>query len=107
MAKQGYSIGEVASMIGVETHTVRFWSNELQALFSPKIGAGGRRYYTQEDITRFKKVKELVHEKGYRLGFIRKNGLGGEIKPMKDFSSLAGIITNIERQIDNLMKQMQ
>ena len=93
-------------MIGVESHTVRFWSNELQALFSPKIGAGNRRYYTKEDISRFKKVKELVHEKGYRLGFIKKNGLDDERKPVQDLSSLANIITNIEKQIDSLMKEI-
>lgn len=106
MSKKGYSIGEVAKLIGVETHTVRFWSNELEELFSPNIGAGNRRYYSESDISCFKKVKELVHQKGYRLGFIKKNGLSNGHSLSCDHSSLSTIITNIEKQISTLMNDI-
>ena len=70
-----YSIGQVAKMIGVESHTVRFWTNELEAYISPEIGAGDRRYFTQEHIDVLKSVNNLINNKGYTLSVIKKNGI--------------------------------
>jgi DNA-binding transcriptional MerR regulator len=104
MSKEGHSIGEVAKILGVESHTVRFWSKELPQQISPKIGAGGRRYFTESDIERLRTIKELIHEKGYRLSMVKKYGF--ETQNNFDSSEILCIILNIEKQVSLLMQEL-
>ncbi len=101
MSKYGFSVGEVAKAIGVETHTVRFWFGELQCYFSPYIGAGGRRYFSEQDLATFKKIQELTHTKGYRLNVIKSNKL--LITQSTQESQALNIITDIEKQINSII----
>lgn len=106
MSKEGHSIGEVAKILGVESHTVRFWSKELPQQISPKIGAGGRRYFTESDIERLRTIKELIHEKGYRLSMVKKYGVEKQTQDNFDSSEILCIILNIEKQVSLLMQEL-
>ena len=73
-----YSISEAGKLVGVESHVLRYWEDELQL----KIPRNGKdyRYYTELHIQLLKKVKELK-EKGYQLKAIEqvlKRMLDGE-----------------------------
>ena len=73
-----YSISEAGKHVGVESHVLRYWEDELQL----KIPRNGKdyRYYTDLHIQLLKKVKELK-EKGYQLKAIEqvlKRMLDGE-----------------------------
>ena len=73
-----YSISEAGKLVGVESHALRYWEDELQL----KIPRNGKdyRYYTDLHIQLLKKVKELK-EKGYQLKAIEqvlKRMLDGE-----------------------------
>ena len=70
-----YSIGQVAKIIGVESHTVRFWTNELSQYIVPEIGAGDRRYFNEEHLEILKSVADLINNKGYTLSIVKKNGI--------------------------------
>ena len=70
-----YSIGQVAKIIGVESHTVRFWTNELSQYIVPEIGAGERRYFNEEHLEILKSVAYLINNKGYTLSIVKKNGI--------------------------------
>ncbi|MES2386670.1 MAG: MerR family transcriptional regulator [Bacteroidota bacterium] len=65
-SKMYYSIGEVASLIGVSTSLLRFWENEFPHI-RPKTNKKGDRRYRQPDIDAIKQVYTLVKEKGYTL----------------------------------------
>lgn len=67
-----YSIGDVAKIIGVESHTVRFWSTEMSERIRPTIGKGGRRYYTDSDVKFLGEIKDLIYNKGYTIGMLKK-----------------------------------
>ena len=64
-----YSISEAGKLVGVESHVLRYWEDELQL----KIPRNGKdyRYYTDLHIQLLKKVKELK-EKGYQLKAIER-----------------------------------
>lgn len=66
------SIGKVAKIVGVETHTIRFWCNELSELLHPKRGFGNRRYYDENTIEILKRVKYLMHDEGMSLAGVKK-----------------------------------
>lgn len=64
-----YSISEAGKLVGVESHVLRYWEDELQ-LNIPRNGKS-HRYYTRLHIRLFQKIKELK-EKGYQLKAIEQ-----------------------------------
>ncbi len=68
MSETRYMISDAARQVGVETHVLRNWEEELDI----PIGRTelGHRYYTEKTISLFKQVKEL-REKGFQLKAIR------------------------------------
>ena len=69
MEKTSYSISEAGKLVGVESHVLRYWEDELQ-LDIPRNGKS-HRYYTELHIRLFQKIKELK-EKGYQLKAIEQ-----------------------------------
>ncbi len=61
-------ISDAANTVQVESHVLRYWEDELD-LTVPRNELG-HRYYTQENIQEFLRIKELK-ERGYQLKAIR------------------------------------
>lgn len=72
MTQELYSIKEAAEVLGVETHALRYWEEELELTINRNVQ--GRRVYGEEDMKRFaqimdwkrqglqlKMIKELIH----------------------------------------------
>ena len=68
MEKVRYMISDAANIVQVESHVLRYWEEELE-LTIPRNELG-HRYYTQENIQEFLRIKELK-ERGYQLKAIR------------------------------------
>ena len=68
MSETRYMISDMAKKVDVEAHVLRYWEEELD------IGVSrtelGHRYYTEEDIRLFRKIKELK-ERGLQLKAIK------------------------------------
>jgi DNA-binding transcriptional MerR regulator len=65
--KNYYSIGEVSKIAGVPSYLLRYWESFFTEL-GPARDTRGNRRYTNRDIAMVLNIKELVYEKGYRLG---------------------------------------
>ncbi|MEY8516501.1 MerR family transcriptional regulator [Lachnospiraceae bacterium 29-84] len=63
-----YMISDAANIVNVESHVLRYWEEELE-LMIPR-NEMGHRYYTEENIAQFQKIKEWK-EQGYQLKAIR------------------------------------
>ncbi len=63
-----YIISDAANIVNVESHVLRYWEEELE-LQIPR-NEMGHRYYTEENIAQFQKIKEWK-EQGYQLKAIR------------------------------------
>lgn len=73
-AEKIFMISDAAKQVQVEAHVLRYWEEELGV--PAKRNEMGHRYYTEEDIRQFQKIKELK-EQGLQLKAIRhilKNG---------------------------------
>ncbi len=67
-------ISDAAKAVNVENHVLRYWEEELHLPI--KRNELGHRYYTQEDVERFKQIKSMK-ERGLQLKAIKmilKNG---------------------------------
>ena len=65
--KNYYSIGEVSKIAAVPAYLLRYWESFFNEL-APARDTRGNRRYTNRDIALILNIKELVHEKGYKLG---------------------------------------
>ncbi len=61
-------ISDAAKEVKVESHVLRYWEEELRLPI--KRNELGHRYYTQEDVERFKQIK-LMKERGLQLKAIK------------------------------------
>lgn len=68
MEEKEYSVSEAVRLIGVESHVLRYWEEELQIAIGRT--SQGHRIYSQENIETFRQVKSLK-EKGIQLKAIR------------------------------------
>ena len=65
-SKLYYSIGEVATMLGVAPSVLRFWETEFDSL-RPVKNKRGTRSYTQHDIDLLRRIHYLTRDCGYTL----------------------------------------
>lgn len=68
MKEERYLIKEAAALVGVESHVLRYWEEELK--MDIHRNGMGHRYYTKKDIELLTKVRNLK-EKGLQLKAIR------------------------------------
>jgi DNA-binding transcriptional MerR regulator len=66
-----YSIGDVASMLNVNTSLIRYWEKEFPAL-RPKKNMSGTRLFTKKDIEQLKYIYHLVKVEGHTLDGAKK-----------------------------------
>ena len=66
-----YSIGEVARLLDLEPHVLRFWEKEFSRQIRPRRVAG-RRFYSPEQVEIFRRIKRLLHEEGYTIAGAKK-----------------------------------
>jgi len=76
-----YLISDAAKKVQVESHVLRYWEEELKLPI--KRNELGHRYYTEDDITRFKEIKSLK-EQGLQLKAIRMILKDGRIQPFAE-----------------------
>jgi len=73
------TIGEVARLLAIRPHVLRYWEEQFPML-RPVKRSGGRRYYRPEDIDLLRAIDRLVHREGYTLRGARHflaNAAGG------------------------------
>lgn len=105
MAETHYMISDAARKVDVEAHVLRYWEEELE-LNIPR-NEMGHRYYTEEDIEKFAKIKELK-EQGYQLKVIKMfiSNIMTEDIPL-DMQFLDANEDEISNQDDNDNKGME
>jgi DNA-binding transcriptional MerR regulator len=71
LVKLYYRIGEVADIVGVETHTLRYWEKSIGSL-RPQKSRTGHRIYSRREVEKLLRVKELLHAQGFTLAGARR-----------------------------------
>lgn len=66
------SIGDAARILGVPTHTLRYWEKEFDFYINPARTEGGQRRYDEESLKRFEVVKSMLKNDGYSIAGARR-----------------------------------
>ena len=78
--KEYYSISEVADLVGLPAHVLRYWESQFTVL-NPSKNRSGNRVYQRKEIKLILLVKQLLHVEKYtvegakqRIDQLRKGG---------------------------------
>jgi DNA-binding transcriptional MerR regulator len=70
-AKLFFRIGEVAGLVGVEPHVLRYWEREFRSI-RPTKSAKGQRVYSRKDVENLIRVRELLYRDGFTIAGAKK-----------------------------------
>ena len=66
-----FKIGEVADLVGVEQHVLRYWEDEIESL-KPKKNKSGQRLYQKRDVELIFEIKQLLYAEKFTVAGARK-----------------------------------
>jgi DNA-binding transcriptional MerR regulator len=66
-----FRIGEVAELVGVEPHVLRYWEREFRTI-RPTKSAKGQRVYSRRDVENLMRVRELLYKEGFTIAGAKK-----------------------------------
>jgi len=65
------NIGEVAELLDLPQHVLRFWETKFTVV-KPLKRAGGRRFYGPQDIELLTELKNLLYQQGYTIKGVQR-----------------------------------
>lgn len=65
------TISEVADLLHVPQHVLRFWETRFEEVAPLKSG-GGRRYYSPDQIDLLRRISELLYVEGYTIKGVQR-----------------------------------
>ncbi len=89
MSKLKFRIGDLAQELKIKKYIIRFWEKEFD--LKSDRSDGGQRFYTEDDLALFSKIKQLLYLEGYTIAGARKQ-----------LGIIDGVAENI--QAENLIK---
>jgi DNA-binding transcriptional MerR regulator len=92
--KPYYRIGEVAELVGVEPHVLRYWEREFRAI-RPTKSAKGQRVYSRRDVETLVVVRGLLYDQGFTIAGAKRKLQ--ETRPPR--ASEAGLPTETRDQL--------
>ena len=104
MEEKEYSVSEAVRLVGVESHVLRYWEEELHVPVGRS--AQGHRMYSEHDIELFRRTKELkdcgIQLKAIRLLFEGEERLkdqkeGSEAEEEQEAWQIAGSVWKLDR----------
>lgn len=107
-----YRIGEVASIVGVEPHVLRYWETEFRSI-RPQKSRKGQRVYSRKDVDRLLTVKELLYDHRYTIAGAKRKLRGDGVEPvdendptLKEIKGLRESLRDIRGDIVGLLDEM-
>ena len=89
-SKLFFRIGEVASLVGVEPHVLRYWEREFRSI-RPTKSAKGQRVYSRRDVENLLRVRDLLYRDGFTIAGAKKRlqrgGLADGLVPEREGES--------------------
>ncbi|RUM33893.1 MAG: MerR family transcriptional regulator [Desulfobulbus sp.] len=66
-----FRIGEVSSLVGVDTHVLRYWESEFKVI-KPRRAKSKQRLYRKKDVENLLLIRTLLHDEGYTIAGARR-----------------------------------
>jgi DNA-binding transcriptional MerR regulator len=86
-----FRIGEVAGLVGVEPHVLRYWEREFRSI-RPTKSAKGQRVYSRRDVENLLRVRDLLYRDGFTIAGAKKkltSGASADAAPLSSVNAIA------------------
>lgn len=74
-----FKIGEVAEIVGVAAHVLRYWETEF-AIVNPQKSRSQQRVYRRKDVENLLRIKHLLYERKFTIAGAKQELRGGAAK---------------------------
>lgn len=103
-----FKIGEVAALLDVKTHVLRYWETEF-ALLQPVKSRTNQRLYRRQDIDTALLIKDLLYRQGFTIAGAR-NQLAAELQSKEssspDTESAAAVLKQVKSDLQRLQRRL-
>ena len=98
-SKLFFRIGEVAGLVGVEPHVLRYWEREFRSI-RPTKSAKGQRVYSRKDVENLLRVRDLLYRDGFTIAGAKKRLQRGGVEPEALVAADAALEADLLRDHD-------
>ncbi len=102
--------GEVADLVGVEPHVLRYWESQFRFL-NPAKNRSGNRVYQRREIELIMLVKHLLYTEKYTIDGARQkvdeHRKAGEIKPAARAALDTETISGLESELREILASLE
>ncbi len=107
-----FRIGEVAQLVCVEPHVLRYWEHEFRSI-RPTKSQRGQRVYSRRDVEHLRRIRSLLYEQGFTIAGAKKalRGRGLEPREEGDPTLVAGTrareaLVEIRHDVEQLLREL-
>jgi DNA-binding transcriptional MerR regulator len=108
--KEWFRIGEVAELVGVRPHVLRYWENEFSQL-RPRKTRGAHRQYHRRDVQLALFLRELLHERGLTVAgakkVLRERARHEEVAARAPELELRADLVEVRRRLVDLLGELE
>jgi DNA-binding transcriptional MerR regulator len=111
-SKLYFRIGEVASLVGVEPHVLRYWEREFRSI-RPTKSAKGQRVYSRRDVENLLRVRELLYAEGFTIAGAKKKLQRSGVEPESvappasvDGERMRATLSELRGEIESLLEEL-
>ena len=103
-----YKIGEVAALLKVKTHVLRYWETEFSAL-QPVKSRTNQRLYRRKDVETALLIKDLLYRQGFTIAGARKKistDLRSQNPPEPQAESPAEVLKQVKSDLQRIQRRL-
>ncbi len=105
--KMFFKIRDVAGIVGVKPHVLRYWESEFPTL-GPKKNRNGQRMYTRKDIEMALEIRSLLHAEKFSIAGARQKLKKKRSAKSSNGDSLALVaLKTIRKDLTSLLKSLK
>lgn len=96
-----FRIGEVAEIVGVEPHVLRYWETEFRSV-RPEKSRRGQRVYSRRDVDTLLRVKELLYGHRYTIAGAKRKLRSDGLEPVDDRDPVLQEVRRLRGLLDDI-----
>jgi DNA-binding transcriptional MerR regulator len=108
-----FRIGEVAEIVGVEPHVLRYWETEFRSI-RPEKSRKGQRIYSRRDVDTLLRVRELLYAHRYTIAGAKRKLRGEGVEPMgeddpsaRQVETLRDGLLDVRHELEALLVELE
>ena len=107
-----FRIGEVAHLVGVEPHVLRYWEHEFRSI-RPTKSQRGQRVYSRRDVEHLRRIRGLLYEQGFTIAGAKKALRARGVEPHDDAdptmvmnAKVREALVDIRHEVETLLRDL-